>query len=181
MTAQVPPALLAAVRVARPRARLRTGDAPADELVLHGGGEVLRLPLTAEAAQRVLLAARVLPRLRSLVPVPVPVPRPVGVLPDGSVFTAEPRLPGVRPVTLGMVATGQLAGLRAALDAVPEREAQQWGLPGTGPLRHGALSAWALLVDPRRGVLTGVVGWAPRLGGNEQLDPLVAGALGLAD
>ena len=45
------------------------------------------------------------------------------------------------------------------------REAGQWGLPaGDGVLLHGDLTPSALLVDPARGLLTGVVGWRPRFG-----------------
>ena len=35
---------------------------------------------------------------------------------------------------------------------------------GVWTLLHGALSPAALLADPARGLLTGAVGWAPRLG-----------------
>ncbi len=42
--------------------------------------------------------------------------------------------------------------------------AQQWGVQGDGTLLHGALDASSLLLDPARGLLTGVVGWRPRLG-----------------
>ena len=130
--------------------------------MLHGGGEVLRLPRTPVAAARLLLLVRALPRLRPLVPLAVPAPRLVGVLPDGETpFTAEPRLPGV-PVAApdGPVAEGQHAGLVAALAAVPVREAQQWGVPGAGERLVGTP---VLLADPRRGVLTAAVGWDLRL------------------
>ncbi len=154
--------LRAAAEAARPGVALREAAGPDDELVLHGGGEVLRLPRTPEAAARLLLLVRALPRLRPLVPLAVPAPRLVGVLADGATpFTAEPRLPGV-PVTgaLDGIAAGQRAGLRAALDAVPVREAQQWGVPGDGTRLADPA---ALLVDPRRGVLTAAVGWHLRL------------------
>ena len=53
----------------------------------------------------------------------------------------------------------------AALANVPAREARQWGVQGDGPvLLHGALRQACLLVDPDRGVLTGVTGWRLRLG-----------------
>lgn len=142
-----------------------------DELVLLGGGEVLRLPLTPEGAARQAVLVRGLPALRSLVPVAVPAPRYVGVLDDGvTPFTAEARLPGVHPTlssrlrALDGIALGQLAGLLAALAEVAPREAEQWGVTGAGRLRHGALDERALLVDPQRGVLVGVVGWRPLLG-----------------
>lgn len=136
-----------------------------DEAVLAGGGEVFRLPLTAEAAQRHAVLLRVLPQLRTRLPVTVPVPRYVGLMPDGATpFLAEPHLPGTAVATLGPIAAGQLAGVLAALADVPPREAQSWGVAGDGSLLHGALDATALLQDPARGVLTGVVGWRPRLG-----------------
>lgn len=106
------------------------------------------------------------------------------MLADGvTAFTAERRLPGAPLVGApGGIAAGQLAGLLAALDAVPLREAQQWGAAGEGVLLHGDLSRRALLVDARRGVLTGVVGWAPRLGprGDDLagLDPVLRAPLG---
>ncbi len=172
-----------AAAAARPGVVLREAAGPDDELVLHGGGEVLRLPRTAEAAARLVLLVRALPRLRPLVPVAVPLPRLVGVLEDGSTpFTAERRLPGVPGLALEGPAVGQLAGLLAALADVPVREAQSWGVPGDGVLLHGALTPAALLVDPRRGVLTGVVGWRLRLGEQADdhagLDPAVRAALG---
>lgn len=156
-----------------------------DEWVVHGGGEVFRLPRTPQAAQRLRTLVRVLPRLRPLVPVPVPAPRLAGVLADGQTpFTAEPRLPGRPPDgPLSAIAAGQLSGLLAALAAVPVREAVEWGVPpGDGPaLLHGALSRAVLLVDPDRGVLSGVVGWDPRLGDPAEdlagLDPALRAAL----
>jgi aminoglycoside phosphotransferase (APT) family kinase protein len=175
--------LTAAAAAARPGVVLREAAGPADELVRHGGGEVLRLPRTPEAAERLVLLVRALPRLRPLVPVAVPQPRLVGVLADGETpFTAEARLPGVPGRPLEGPAVGQLAGLLAALADVPVREARSWGVPGDGVLVHGALTPAALLVDPRRGVLTGVVGWRLRLGDPAEdlagLDPALRAALG---
>ena len=175
--------LRAAAQAARPGVALREVPGPDDELVLHGGGEVLRLPRTPAAAARLVLLVRALPRLRPLVPVAVPQPRLVGVLEDGETpFTAEARLPGVPGLALEGLAVGQLAGLLAALADVPVREAQSWGVPGDGTLLHGALDPAALLVDPRRGVLTGVVGWRLRLGDPAEdlaaLDPALRAALG---
>ena len=175
--------LRAAAAAARPGVVLREAAGPDDELVLHGGGEVLRLPRTPEAAARLVLLVRALPRLRPLVPVAVPLPRLVGVPDDGQTpFTAERRLPGVPGLPLDGLAVGQLAGLVAALDDVPPREAQSWGVPGDGVLLHGALGPSALLLDPQRGVLTGVVGWRLRLGDRAddlaELDPAVRAALG---
>lgn len=136
-----------------------------DEVVLAGGGEVFRLPLTPTAAARHAVLVRALPELRTRLPVTVPTPRYVGLMPDGTTpFVAERELPGQPSSTLGPIALGQLQGVLAALAAVPEREAAQWGVAGEGSLLHGALDASALLHDPARGVLTGVVGWRPRLG-----------------
>ena len=136
-----------------------------DEVVLTGGGEVFRLPLDPQAAARQAVHVAALPQLRTRLPVTVPVPRFVGVMPDGATpFTAERLLPGEHATRLDPIAVGQLAGVLAALAAVPEREAQQWGVPGEGSLLHGALDASALLVDPARGLLTGIVGWRLRLG-----------------
>ena len=136
-----------------------------DEVVLAGGTEVFRLPLAPSAVARSAVLVKALPELRTRVPVAVPVPRYAGVLPDGETpFTAEPLLPGEPAQALSGIAAGQLAGVLAALAAVPEREARQWGVPGEGSLLHGALDASALLVDPGRGLLTGVVGWRLRLG-----------------
>jgi aminoglycoside phosphotransferase (APT) family kinase protein len=153
------------VAAARPGIALRALAVSDDEVVLAGGEEVFRLPLSADAVARHAVLVRALPQLRTRLPVPVPVPRYVGVLPDGSTpFTAEPRLPGEPADELGSIATGQLAGALEALAAVPEREAQQWGVPGSGALLHGDLGRSALLVDPQRRVLTGLVGWRLRLG-----------------
>ena len=175
--------LAAAAAAARPGVALREVAGPDDELVLRGGGEVLRLPRAAEAATRLVLLVRALARLRPLVPVAVPRPRLVGVLDDGETpFTAERRLPGTAGLPLEGPALGQLAGLLAALDDVPVREAQSWGVPGDGVLLHGALTPGALLGDPLLGVLTGVVGWRLRLGDRADdlagLDPAVQAALG---
>lgn len=175
---------LEVVAARRPGVRLRLAAGAPDEDVVHGGGEVIRLPRSPAAAERLLRLVRVLPALRPLVPVAVPVPRLVGVLADGATpFTGEPRLPGVTPPgPLSGIAAEQLAGLLAALAAVPVREALTWGVaPGTGTLLHGALSRSALLVDPARGVLSGVVGWDPRLGDPAEdlagLDPALQAAL----
>ena len=149
----------------RPGIVLRALAVHDDEAVLAGGGEVFRLPLSPEAAERHGVLLRVLPALRNRLPVAVAVPRYVGLMPDGATpFLAEPELPG-EPVTgLGPIAAGQLAGVLAALADVPPREAQQWGVTGEGSLLHGALDRTALLHDPARGLLTGIVGWRPRLG-----------------
>ena len=156
-----------------------------DEGVVHGGGEVFRLPRTPAAAARLQLLVRVLPRLRPLVPVPVPAPR----LRRGARRTGRRRSPasrGCRVVPpagpLSAIAAGQLAGLLAALAEVPVREAVMWGVPaGEGVLLHGGLTRAALLVDPQRGVLSGVVGWDPRLGDPAAdlagLDPALRAAL----
>ena len=149
----------------RPGVELRALAVHDDEVVLTGGGEVFRLPLTPVAAERHAVLVKVLRELRTRLPVALPVPRYAGVLPDGETpFLCEPLLPGEHVHSLGSIAAGQLAGVLAALAAVPEREAAQWGVAGTGALLHGALDATALLVDPARGVLSGVVGWRPRLG-----------------
>ena len=93
----------------------------------------------------------------------VAVPRYVGLVGEHP-FLAEPLLPGAPVRELSPVGAGQLAGVLAALADVPPREAAQWGATGEGTLLHGALDAGALLADGRRGLLTGVVGWRPRLG-----------------
>ena len=149
----------------RPGIELRALAVHDDEVVLAGGGEVFRLPLDAAAAARHAVLVRSLPELRRRLPVAVAVPRYVGLMPDGATpFRAEPELAGEPVTELGPIAAGQLAGVLAALAAVPPREAQQWGVPGEGLLLHGALDRTALLADPVRGLLTGVVGWRPRLG-----------------
>ena len=136
-----------------------------DEVVLASRTEVFRLPLDPSAAERHAVLVRTLPELRPRLPVAVAVPRYVGLMPDGATpFVAEPLLGGEQAAALGSIAVGQVAGVLAALAAVPEREARQWGVPGDGSLLHGALDRTALLVDPQRGVLSGVVGWRPRLG-----------------
>lgn len=155
-----------AVRAVRPDVRVRCVRNDGDEVVLAGGDEVFRVPLTPAAVERHAVLVRALPVLRLKLPVAVAPPRYVGVLDDGTTpFLAERRLAGV-PATgaLGPIASGQLAGVLAALAAVPPREAQQWGVTGDGALLHGALAPTAVLVDAGRGVLTGIVGWRPRLG-----------------
>lgn len=124
---------------------------------------------------------RALAELRARLPVTVAVPRYVGVMPDGQTpFTVERRLPGAPAPVLTAIATGQLAGVVAALQAVPVREARQWGVPGDGGvLVHGALSRTALLGDGARGVLTGVVGWRLRLASESDIaDPDLLNLLG---
>ena len=148
----------------RPGVELRALAVHDDEVVLVGGGEVFRLPLSEPAAERHALLVKAIPHLRTRLPVAVAVPRYVGLVGDLP-FLAEPLLPGEPTSSLrSSIAIGQLQGVLAALAAVPEREAQQWGVPGQGALLHGALDATALLADPSRGVLTGVIGWRPRLG-----------------
>lgn len=168
------------VAVARPGVRLHRRPSAEDEVVLAGGGEVFRLPLTEAAAARHAVLVRALPKLVPLVPVALAVPRYVGVLDDGTTpFTAERRLPGVRPSSLEGIALGQYEGVVEALAAVPVREAEQWGVPSAaGPdaavLRHTGLRSAqdgtvtdealdCLLADPRTGLLTGVVAWDLRL------------------
>jgi aminoglycoside phosphotransferase (APT) family kinase protein len=149
----------------RPGIAVRALAVHDDEVVLAGGDEVFRLPLDPAGAQRQAVLVRALPVLRTRVPVAVAVPRYVGLMPDGATpFTAERLLPGQPVAAVSTIGAGQLAGVLAALAAVPEREARSWGVPGEGSLLHGALDATALLVDPDRGLLTGVVGWRPRLG-----------------
>lgn len=129
--------------------------------MLHGGGEVLRLPRTPAAAGRILVCAHALGRLGPLVPVAVPRPRLVGVTDDGEPFSAEARLPGV-PVdgVLDAIASGQRAGLLAGLAGVGARQAREWGVLGDGDRLVGTMT---LLEDVRRGVLTGAVCWELRL------------------
>ena len=149
----------------RPGVPLRALAVHDDEVVLTGGGEVFRLPLAPEAAARHAVLVRALPVLRTRLPVTVPVPRYVGLMPDGATpFLAEREIAGEPVRELGPIAAGQLAGVLAALADVPPREAQAWGVHGEGSLLHGALDRTALLHDPARGLLTGVVGWRPRLG-----------------
>lgn len=159
-------ALERAVHSVRPGVDLRSRAVHDDEVVLAGGGEVFRLPLTPGAAARAAVLVRALPELRTRLPVAVAVPRYIGVLPDGTTpFTAEPELPGTPATALTRIAAGQLAGVLAGLAAVPAREARHWGVRGdTGTLLHGALDGTALLLDPGRGLLTGVVGWRLRIG-----------------
>ena len=159
-------ALERAVLQVRPGVALRALVVHDDEVVLAGGSEVFRLPLDPGAVERHAVLVRLLPQLRTRLPVPVPVPRYVGVLPDGATpFTAEPLLPGEPVRALDAITAGQLAGVLAGLAAVPPREAREWGVGGDGEvLLHGALDATAVLADPARGLLSGVVGWRPRLG-----------------
>ena len=153
------------VAVARPGVAVRVVE-QTDEVVLHGGGEVFRLPLTDGAVRRHALLVRALPKLAERVPVAVPWPRYGGVLEDGATpFTAEARLPGA-PLTAPPdgIALSQVAGMLLALRAVPAKEARQWGADGAGDcLVHGDLDPASVLVAPT-GVVTGVVGWRPRLG-----------------
>ena len=146
----------ALVAVARPGVRLRriTGVPAYDgEVVLVGGGEVFRLPLTGAAAARAAVLVRALPALRVRLPVAVPLPRFVGVLADGSTpFTAERRLPGTPVEQPTGIAAGQLEGVLAALAEVTAHEAAQWGA-ATVPRPQ------VLLHDRGRGVLTGLVAW----------------------
>lgn len=134
-----------------------------DEAVLAGGGEVFRLPLAPSGVARQAMLLAALPVLRTRVPVAVAVPRRVGVMPDGeTTFTAEPLLPGspVPPAGLGALAAAQLAGVVAALAGVAPREARAWRVPGDGAVLFAGAT---LLVDPDRGLLTGVVAWDLRL------------------
>ena len=147
------PTPLELVGAARPGVALRAAPSYDDELVLVGGGEVFRLPLTDAAAARSALLVTALPALRTRLPVAVPLPRYVGVLADGvTPFTAERRLPGAAVTAPVGLAAGQLAGVRAALDDVTAHEVSQWG---AGPLPTPRV----LLHDPARGVLTGLVCW----------------------
>lgn len=153
------------VQVARPGVQLRQLAVHDDEVVLAGGGEVFRLPLEPSGAARHAVLVPMLAALRPLLPVAVAVPRFIGVMADGTTpFTAEPLLPGEPTTLLDPIAAGQLQGALAALAAIPVKLAQQWGLTGQGTVRHGALGPSALLHDPARGVLTGLVGWQPSLG-----------------
>ncbi len=104
--------------------------------MLAGGGELFRLPLTATAVARHAVLVRALPKLVPLVPVAVAPPRFVGVLADGATpFTAERRLPGVRPAALDGIAQGQLEGVVEALRAVPRARGAAVGRAGR---RRGA-------------------------------------------
>ena len=146
----------ALVAVARPGVRLRRLTCvPAydGEVVLVGGGEVFRLPLTVTAAACAAVLVRALPALRLRLPVAVPLPRFVGVLADGSTpFTAELRLPGTPVEQPTGVAAGQLEGVLAALEDITAHEAAQWGAVAVPRPQ-------VLLHDPGRGVLTGLVAW----------------------
>ncbi len=90
-------------------------------------------------------------RCCALLPVAVPRPRYVGVLADGETpFTGELRLPGVPAAELTGIAAGQWEGVQAALDEVGPGQVREWG---------GLFRPTLLLLDPRRGVLTGLVEW----------------------
>jgi hypothetical protein len=156
-------ALERAVLAVRPGVALRALAVHDDEAVLASDDEVFRLPLSPVAVARQALLVRLLPALRTRLPVAVAVPRYVGLVGENP-FTAEPLLPGEPAAALSPIGVGQLQGVLAALADSPPREAQQWGAAGEGRLLHGALDATALLADPTRGLLTGVVGWRPRLG-----------------
>jgi hypothetical protein len=122
-----------------------------DEVVLRGGGEVFRLPLTAEAVDRQRALVKGLPALFAKLPVAVPRPRYVGVLADGETpFTAERRLPGEPVEAVDGIAAAQWDGVLAALEAVTPGEVREWG---------GLYRPTVLLADPARGVLTGLVEW----------------------
>ena len=122
-----------------------------DEVVLRGGGEVFRLPLTAEAVDRQRALVKGLPALFVKLPVAVPRPRYVGVLANGETpFTAERRLPGEPVEAVDGIAAAQWDGVLAALEAVTPGEVREWG---------GLYRPTVLLADPARGVLTGLVEW----------------------
>jgi hypothetical protein len=143
--------LIELVAAVRPGIALRVVAQGADELVLHGGGEVFRLPLTEPAVARQRVLVRSLPKLVAALPVAVPRPRYVGVLADGETpFTAERRLPGVAMEPTGGIAQEQWEGVLAGLDAVSVGEVREWG---------GLHRPTVLLGDPARGVLTGLVEW----------------------
>jgi hypothetical protein len=139
--------LVAAVRPGVPLRIVSEGD----EVVLHGGGEVFRLPVTPEAVRRQRVLVRSLPKLFAQLPVAVPRPRYVGVLADGETpFTAEKRLPGSAVTALDGIAEEQWEGAVAALDAVSPGEVREWG---------GLYRPTVVLADRSRGVLTGLVEW----------------------
>ena len=139
--------LVGAVRPGVPLRIVSEGD----EVVLHGGGEVFRLPVTEEAVRRQRVLVRSLPTLFAQLPVAVPRPRYVGVMSDGETpFTAEKRLPGSVATVLGSIAEEQWEGVCAALDAVSPGEVREWG---------GLYRPTVVLADPTRGVLTGLVEW----------------------
>ena len=138
------------VEAVRPGVVLREVEG-VDEVVLHGGGEVFRLPLTDDAVARQRVLVRALPVLAQLLPVAVPRPRYVGVLADGATpFTAEARLPGVPVTDPTGIAAAQWDGVLAALDDVGAGQVREWG---------GLPRPSVLLADPTRGVLTGLVDW----------------------
>jgi len=62
---------------------LRVVAGPPVELVVHGGGELCRLPRPAVALDRLLLV-RVLPRLQPLLSAALPAARLAGVLDKGT-------------------------------------------------------------------------------------------------
>ena len=135
----------------RPGVALREFGRTADEMVIIGGGEVFRLPLTAAAVARQQVLVRSLPKLYDKLPVAVPRPKYVGVLTDGTTpFTAERRLPGLPVSEPTGIAAAQWEGVVVALDAVPPGEVREWG---------GLCRPTVLLGDPDRGVLTGLVAW----------------------
>lgn len=138
------------VSAVRPGVALRIVS-EGDEVVLHGGGEVFRLPLTEEAVRRQQVLVRSLPKLFAQLPVAVPRPRYVGVMADGETpFTAEKRLAGSAVTALDGIAAEQWEGAVAALDAVSPGEVREWG---------GLYRPTVVLADPSRGVLTGLVEW----------------------
>ena len=144
------------VAAVRPGLALRLVSDGPQEAVVHGGGEVFRLPLGPEAAARQAVLVRALPALFPLLPVAVPRPRWVGVMADGTTpFTAERRLPGIPTSTVEGMATRQWDGVAAALDSVPPGLLREWGV-------SVAPRPAVVLHDPGRGVLTGLVDW--RLG-----------------
>lgn len=139
------------VAAVRPGIALRQAGGHDDEVVLHGGGEVFRLPLTEDAVARQRALVTGLPALFAKLPVAVPRPRYVGVLADGQTpFTAERRLPGEPVTELTGIAAAQWEGVLAGLDAVTPGEVREWG---------GLYRPTVLLADLRRGVLTGLVDW----------------------
>ena len=144
--------MLELIAAVRPGVRLREVGRD-DELVAVGGGEIFRLPLTAQALGRQAMLVAALPALRPLLPVAVPVPRRVGVLADGQTpFTAERRLAGEPVAVPSGIAAAQWEGVLAALDALAPGRLREWGVEVAPRPR-------VLLADPGRGVLTGLVDW----------------------
>ena len=145
--------MIASVAAVRPGVSLRLAGEGPGEAVVHGGGEVFRLPLTGPALARQAVLVVALPALFPLLPVAVPRPRRVGVLADGfTPFTAERRLPGVAVQTLTGIAAQQWEGVLAALAGVPAGLLREWGV-------EAVPRPSVVLVDPRRGVVTGLVDW----------------------